>query len=262
MWRQDGLCRIQADLGVDALCQVCRDFPRLRHDYGDFVELGLELSCPEAARLMLTSPRHPMSETELSGGEAPEYEEASMDILLSSRQQALEILEAYPLQTAMQLLLLFSYRVQDLLDGGEPVAWNAKEDLHLAAQLAHPAAPAQLLEFYTQLEILTPRWKQLLAAPLSPAFPEEIKNLLHCGIQRYWLQAISDLDLVCRVKMLLAGSLLVGFLGGDPIQTAQLYSKEIDNSAENVNSILDAAYTHPALTDRYLLGLMEYAKSV
>ena len=54
MWRQDGLCRIQAELGHDALCQVCQQFPRLRHDFGNFVELGLELSCPEAARLILS----------------------------------------------------------------------------------------------------------------------------------------------------------------------------------------------------------------
>ena len=44
MWRQDGLCRIQAEMGHEALCQVCRDFPRLRHDYGDVVEISLELS--------------------------------------------------------------------------------------------------------------------------------------------------------------------------------------------------------------------------
>ena len=54
MWRQDGLCRIHAELGHDALCQTCRDFPRLRHDYGSFAELGLELSCPAAANLILT----------------------------------------------------------------------------------------------------------------------------------------------------------------------------------------------------------------
>ena len=35
MWRQDGLCRIQAELGEEALCHVCREFPRLTHDYGD-----------------------------------------------------------------------------------------------------------------------------------------------------------------------------------------------------------------------------------
>ena len=36
MWQQDGLCRIQAELGHDALCKTCRAFPRLTHDYGDF----------------------------------------------------------------------------------------------------------------------------------------------------------------------------------------------------------------------------------
>ena len=44
MWRLDGLCRIQAERDHDALCQTCRDFPRLKHDYGDFAEWGLELS--------------------------------------------------------------------------------------------------------------------------------------------------------------------------------------------------------------------------
>ena len=54
MWRADGLCRIQAELGEHALCNTCRDFPRLRHDYGSFTELGLELSCPESARILLS----------------------------------------------------------------------------------------------------------------------------------------------------------------------------------------------------------------
>ena len=44
MWRTDGLCRIQAELGEAALCRTCREFPRLTHDFGDFVELGLELT--------------------------------------------------------------------------------------------------------------------------------------------------------------------------------------------------------------------------
>jgi hypothetical protein len=40
------------------------------------------------------------------------------------------------------------------------------------------------------------------------------------------------------------------------VETAQLYSKEIENSADNVDAILDAAYTHPALTDANLLTLL------
>ena len=41
MWRADGLCEIQAQLGHDALCKTCREFPRLTHDYGDLIEYGL-----------------------------------------------------------------------------------------------------------------------------------------------------------------------------------------------------------------------------
>ena len=56
MWRDDGLCGIQAALDHDALCQTCRDFPRLTHDYGAFMERGLALSCPEAAKMILSAP--------------------------------------------------------------------------------------------------------------------------------------------------------------------------------------------------------------
>ena len=96
MWRQDGLCRIQAELGHDALCQVCQQFPRLRHDFGNFVELGLELSCPEAARLIL-SQDHTFSVEEISGGEAPDYDQELMSILQESRAAATAFLDASPL---------------------------------------------------------------------------------------------------------------------------------------------------------------------
>ena len=40
MWRQDGLCEIQSQLGHDALCKTCREYPRIQHDFGDFVGSG------------------------------------------------------------------------------------------------------------------------------------------------------------------------------------------------------------------------------
>ena len=39
-------------------------------------------------------------------------------------------------------------------------------------------------------------------------------------------------------------------------ENAQLWSKEIENSTENVEALLDAAYTSSALTDDKLLGLV------
>ena len=256
MWQQDGLCRIQAELGEDGLCRVCREFPRLRHDYGDFVELGLELSCPEAARLIINAPSLPMIEEEIAGGAEPEYDEEIMEILLRTRCRALEILDKHPLKEALPLLLLYGYHAQEELDGGEAAPWDAGQELGFAAQMAGDGDWELLRSFYAGLDLLTTRWEERLKKPSPAAFPPALSNMVRCGIERYWLQAVSDWDLVCRVKMVLAGALLVGHLGGDLIETAQLYSKEIDNSIDNVEAILDGAYTHPALTDRYLMGLM------
>ena len=120
MWRADGLCRIQAELGHDALCHTCREFPRLTHDYGDFMEKGLELSCPEAARLLLSNPYVPPVTLRLPGGEAPEYDEEVMEILLRTRQEALNLLCATPdLPEALTLLLLYGYHAQAQADGEE-----------------------------------------------------------------------------------------------------------------------------------------------
>ena len=75
-------------------------------------------------------------------------------------------------------------------------------------------------------------------------------------VERYWLQAVSDYDLVSRVKLAVVSCLLVRDLGGDVLRTAQLYSKEIENDADNVDALLDGAYAHPTLTDAALLGAL------
>ena len=259
MWRQDGLCRIQAELGHDALCKTCREFPRLRHDYGSFVELGLELSCPEAARLILSAPDFRWEYGEETGGEEPDYDPEIMAILLESRKQALAFLSGgqYSPGEALAILLLYGHTIQGALDGGEGTDLDPEDCLTAAKTYAVQGDCEALVAFFKELEILTPQWKQRLEAP-QPRFceSETLLPLARYLISRYWLQAVSDYDLVCRVKLTVAACLLVGSLGGDPIQTAQLFSKEIENDPDNVESILDGAYTSPALSDANLLGIL------
>lgn len=259
MWRADGLCRIQADLGHDALCKTCRDFPRLCHDYGTFQELGLELSCPEAARLILSSPDAPMLTEELPGGDAPDYDEEAMKLLLQTRDAALAILQHpdYSITEALILLLYHGYQAQALLDDGDTPDFHPGLLLREAKLMAIPDGEQDLVDFFKGLEILTPEWQARLSAPL-PFVPwaAELRNLARYFIERYWLQAVSDLDLVSRVKLAVVSCILVHLLGGDVIQTAQIYAKEIENSPENMDALLDATYSHPALTDSRLLGML------
>ena len=261
MWRRDGLCRIQAELGEAALCRTCREFPRLTHDYGDFVEKGLELSCPEAARLILAEAPECWISEEISGGQEPEYDTEAMASLKASREKALAVLNSgLPVAEALAALLIYGYQAQAELDGEEPTDFEADAALHSAEAFARCGNIREILDFFGTLEILQPSWRDRLAAPEGKEIPELCRPFARYLVERYWLQAVSDYDLACRVKFMVISCLAVSALGGDFLQTAQSWSKEIENNWENVEAILDAAYTSRIFTDDKLLGLLLFSR--
>ncbi len=257
MWRDDGLCRIQAQLGEEALCHTCREFPRLRHDYGDFRELGLELACPEAAKLIL-SPHGGFVQQEHSGEARADYDREAMDILLQSREELRALLhdDAYSVQQRLALALMYAYHVQALLDGEDMDAFDRCASLEQAMAFATEGLAAAFIDFFSGLEILSPRWAEQLSEPAGDMWRDEHILLAEYFMDRYWLQAASDLDLVCRAKFMVISCLAVKLIGGDILITAQRYSKEIENNMDNVEAILDGAYTCPAFTDNRILGLL------
>ena len=258
MWRRDGLCRIQAELGEGALCHTCRDFPRLRHDYGDFLELTLELSCPEAARIILSAASSSPVTLEAEGGEEPEYDEEAMAVLKSTRAKALQLIAdtSRDIPRTLAALLLYGCQAQGELDGEEELPFDPDTALESAAEFAKPGDITPMLDFFAGLEILTPHWKARLTAPEEGPWQEGYRQLMRYFVERYWLQAVSDYDLYSRVKLIVISCLVIHALGGDFLRTAQLYSKEIENNTNNVEVLLDGAYSHNAFTDDKLLGLL------
>ena len=261
MWRNDGLCHIQAELGHDALCKTCREFPRLTHDYGDFQELGLELSCPEAARLILSSTQVHFQEAEVPGGEEPEYDKGFLSVLLDSRAQALALLAnpAYGLGQALSVLLLFGYDTHMAWEFRDEVPVPLEPDIYLEAarQAKGQGSMADIFDLYRTLEILTPEWQTLLdqGPAEGPWLPEHRAMAIYL-VQRYWLQAVADEDLLCRVKFIITACLTARHLNAPVHRAAQLWSKEIENAGDNVEALLTAAYQSPALTDQKLLHLL------
>jgi lysine-N-methylase len=258
MWRQDGLCRIQAELGEEALCKTCREFPRLTHDYGDFVEMGLELSCPEAARIILSCPDPAAVTTEIPGGEEPEYDAEAMEVLLRTRETLRAILRdtTRPANEVLALALMYGYQAQSELDGAEIAPFDPEAALAEARSFAAEGNVGMMLEFFSGLEILTPDWTARLQTPAPKPWSADHLTIARYFADRYWLQAVSDYDLVSRVKLTVVSCLVIRTLGGEVVPTAQAYSKEIENSIDNIEALLDGAYTSPAFTDDKLLGLL------
>ena len=133
---------------------------------------------------------------------------------------------------------------------------NPAAALDTAAELAQPGNAAEILPFFRSLEILTDRWETRLRAPELSDWDSRTPALARYFVGRYWLQAVSDYDLYSRVKFMVIACLLLRELGGDFLETAQLFSKEIENDADNMDTLLDAAYNYPAFTDAKLLGML------
>ena len=259
-WTREGLCEVQLRLGHDALCRVCREYPRLRQDYGSFVEYGLALSCPEAARLILSGTDAGWVEQQTDvPEEAPDYDPAVMALLQRTREPLLALLRdpQYTVGEALALALLYAYAVQDALESSLPVDFDPAAALAELGQmpLQRGESLAPLVAFHRSLEILTDRWRTMLEtadAAHPGSWRQEVRCLASYYVNRYWLQAISDHDVIWRTKQMLAACLMARLLPGT--DAIALYSKEVEHDGENVDCIWEAVDTDPAWTDLRLLG--------
>ena len=51
---EQGLCDVYCDAGEDKMCVLCQRYPRHYEEYENLREISLSISCPEAARIVLT----------------------------------------------------------------------------------------------------------------------------------------------------------------------------------------------------------------
>lgn len=187
-----------------------------------------------------------------------------MAVLKATREKMLAILadDSRPVGQTLALGLLYGYQAQAELDGGEVMAFDGNAALEEAKTIAKPGDIPGMLNFFLELELLTPEWEARLRSPEPGRWSNHYRALARYLVERYWLQAVSDYDLYSRVKFIVIACLLVKTLGGDIFRTAQLFSKEIENDVDNVEAILDAAYAHPAFTDDKILGLLLIGKGL
>ena len=137
----------------------------------------------------------------------------------------------------------------------DPV-WRCLSGLHVRLHTVRHRACTDAVRKGAAWDLLTERWGDALKGLSAPDWDEGLGRIAQYGICRHWFQAVSDWDLCCRVKLILSGCALMARLPGPLTAKAQLWSKEIENSAENLDTLLDDAYCAPSLTDANLLGLL------
>lgn len=116
------LCDLYSNLGKDALCRTCRLYPRHIEEFEGVHEITLSVSCPEAARILL-SKKEPVSFLTYEKPGEEEYEEFDpflYSLLLDCREEMYRILRDRSLSiwTRTVLILGMSHDIQIRINQG------------------------------------------------------------------------------------------------------------------------------------------------
>lgn len=108
---RENLCDIYTEMGEDALCETCTNFPRCYEEYGSTREMALSMACPEVVRLMIESDAHLHFHVTDDHKAVSHYNDIHGElymVLNRARDCVYRILKAEGCGTAEKLLLLLS----------------------------------------------------------------------------------------------------------------------------------------------------------
>ncbi len=268
-WDTDGLCAIHRLLGPEHTSEVCRSHPRFIEDYGTLRETSLCASCPEACRLLLASSApltFPLFRTDEEGERADPW----LPSLLAVRAKSLEILQdrSNHLYLRFAELLALAGAAQTLLDEdaadrlpGLCRAWSAPT---ASAQPTGDGLFPHGWEVLSGLEILGSDWQALLLRgpeTIPGTVPHPLlERIAAYFLFRYELKAINDGDLLGRMQFAVFSVLVVERAASLlPLDEAlRLYCREIEHDEENLDALLAAFRTDPALSPASFLQTLAF----
>lgn len=212
---KSGLCEIHRKLGEECLCNTCREYPRAVQDCGDFAEYDLSLSCPEAARIILSKKNEPeYTETEANVFyDEVCYDKGVMSFMKYARRQLLDIIwdRSNTPSQAVEKCGKYSLCIQEQLDKNEISDLPYSDDMPAAENISYSGFSfTSLINSRLNGEILTHEFREMLEEaltlgekPLSaPEYSEAKKaidsyddvyrQLCTHYINRYWLRAAFD----------------------------------------------------------------------
>lgn len=225
---KNGLCDIIITLGEAALCNICADHPRFRNFFDERVEIGLGLSCEEAARIILTNTDITQI---LSLDDEKETLSEEEEYLLSVRDDLFSVIT--------DRKKAFAERIKEIEDKYE-ISIDGISDTYWT-------------EFFCdKIEYMGSEMPERIKfaegkADFSAIPDTAWEQLAHYFIYRQLPDALYDDSLYERIafcvisvkiiRLMLTGCESISL--DTLIDTARLYSSEIEYSDENIDTILD-----------------------
>lgn len=121
---ENKLCDIYNEVGEDALCYTCREYPRYTETFGTLREVGISLSCPEAARIILRDQMKAAFELSENDEEVSTYNDINDKLyieLMECRKIIFDIIQNrnIGLNNRVAVVINFTKEIQDKIDESE-----------------------------------------------------------------------------------------------------------------------------------------------
>lgn len=265
----NNLCDIFINLGENALCSVCTEYPRFEERFGSLIEKGLGMSCEEAARIIL-SRKEPtvLTESEI-GGIIEETDKVMLGALLRSRTKLINLLQDRTVTVETRIFRALSYAdtVQKSINNNTP---EAITDIFMPpdAMPHSPAAITTFLDMFSELESLNAEWDDALSL-LKTAFASEAERAAALEtlsvsrreyvyeqtsvyfIYRYYLKSMYDNDARAKVRFMALCHIITRELDAavlhrngslsteDQIENRRIFCSQNEHSADALDSIAD-----------------------
>jgi lysine-N-methylase len=236
MLNERGLCNIILEKGEDFISEICREHPRFYNFFSDRTELGLGLSCEEAARIILS--QEEKTELTVISEDETEEEELWAD-------------EAYILGKRAQIFEVLNER-------SKSVQTRANEMLALCGAHFPEKSAKEWAEIFGKLEMLDANWSKALDLLARADFSEEmpefslpLEKLLFYFVYRHTPEATDELDFAARVAFAYLAFTVIRALCAskkaesgectfaDLCDFARRFSAEVEYSPENTHSLIE-----------------------
>lgn len=220
------LCDICVEAGAGMFCKTCRTYPRHYEEFENVREVSLAMSCPEAAKLILsgttpvkflTMERHCQEEL------YDEFDDLLYSKLQDARGMIFDILQnrSIPVKRRIATVLAFTHDLQARIYRGHTIAMEEvfdrytgrdfrdrmMERLELYEDLPEVSRDIRraMLEQLQKLEVLRSSWPELLR--------KTIKNVDNYRLERRFWGSTGDADLEIVMEHLMIYFVFTYFCG-------------------------------------------------
>ncbi len=272
MLNKTGLCDLQSTLGESYLCNTCRQYPRHTEEFQDIREYSLSLSCPEVTR-MLMDPTYKFEITESNDdalddpAEFEDFDFLLFDKLEYARDKMLTLASdsSIELQDRLTIIAAAAMQLQELYDEGEifemdSVAYDLESSQDFIKH--HPGTGIPLdydycinsLDVLIGMESLEQSWTDSIIATkkywstadtmhLSNEETYIFEKILESLIFTYFCGAIYDGQIYARAMIAVQSVrwlMLISKASPAPLnKTVYLYSREVEHSDLNINTLIE-----------------------